>query len=64
MSFTAEQLADFKAFRFVQGSGKYNMLDPKARQATGMTPEQYEFTMANYKALQTIADALGKGASK
>jgi len=64
LSFTAEQLADFKAFRFVQGSGKYNMLDPKARQATGMTPEQYEFTMANYKALQTIADALGKGASK
>jgi hypothetical protein len=54
--FTEEQLADFKAFRFVQNIGKYNMLDPCARKATGMTMERYSFTMDNYKALREASE--------
>ena len=64
MTFTAEQLADFKAFRFLQGTGKYNMIDPRARIATGMTAERYQFVIAHYSELQKIADALSKEAKQ
>jgi hypothetical protein len=58
MTFTAEQLADFKSFRFVQDSGACNMLDPEARIATGMDATRYKFVLSNYAELKKIADAM------
>ena len=41
----------FLAYEKVRKSGKYNMYDPRARQLTGLDPEEYVFAMRNYSAL-------------
>ena len=51
--FTADQLADFLAFCKVQSSGTFNMLDPRARKAAGLTSGRYLFVLGNYDALRT-----------
>jgi len=54
--FTAKQLQDFKAYRKVQMGGKWNMFDPQARRATGLSESEYVFVMKNYSALKTEVD--------
>ena len=49
--FTLEQLEHFKRYVNVQEKGKWNMLDPRAQRATGLTREQYLFVIENYDAL-------------
>ena len=43
-----EQLEEYE---FVRKQGYYNMLDPRARQLTGLTEEQYLYIMNNYSEL-------------
>jgi len=59
MQFTKEQLTDWKAYERVRSGGRYNMFDPRARQATGMSGERYSFTMTNYSALKEAVGAAG-----
>ena len=54
--FTAKQLQDFKAYRKVQLGGKFNMFDPRATMATGLSKSEYIFVMKNYVALQKEVD--------
>lgn len=55
--FTPEQLADFKAYVEVQKSSRFNMFDPRARQAAGISRESLVFCMENYEALKQAAGA-------
>jgi hypothetical protein len=54
--FTEQQLQNFKTYRKVQMSGRWNMFYPLAQQATGLSDEEYVFVMENYTALQITAD--------
>lgn len=55
--FTQKQLNDFRAYREVQESGKYNMLDPRARQLAGLDREDFLFVLSNYSALKQAYEA-------
>ncbi|MFA7278950.1 MAG: hypothetical protein WC100_02540 [Sterolibacterium sp.] len=50
--FTFAQLNNWRAYEKVRLGGRWNMFDPSARRATGLTPEEYSFTIANYSALR------------
>lgn len=50
--FTPEQCRNFIDYERVQRSGRWNMLDPRARGATGMSKDEYFFVLENYLALQ------------
>ena len=52
MGFTKAQLENWKAYENVRKAGRWNMLAPQARQATGLTSEQYAFVMDNYTELK------------
>jgi hypothetical protein len=60
VTFTAQQLADWRAYERVRQSGRHNMFFPQAQRATGLSSERYSFVMANYSALM---DAQPKKAS-
>ena len=51
-TFTDKQLADLEAFCKVQSSGKYNIVDLKARNATKLTSSRYLFVLSNYDGLK------------
>lgn len=50
--FNLKELMQYAAYERVRSGGKYNMYNPLARQAAGLTSEQYSFVMANYEALR------------
>ena len=50
--FTEKQLKQYAAYERVRQSGGYNMFDPRARQETGLTKEDYAFVMDNFTALR------------
>lgn len=52
MEFTQQDLDDFWRYEEVRLEGKYNMFDPMARYATGLTREVYLFVMGNYSELK------------
>ena len=56
IEFTFEHLANLAAFEEVRDSGLYNMLDPRARAASGLSREDYAFAMKHYSKLKA-ADA-------
>ena len=56
VKFTQEQLNNFKAYRKVQMRGKYNMFDPRAIGATGLTRDEYGFVMDNYGELEVCVE--------
>ena len=60
-SFTPQQLKDFAKYVRVQKSGQYNMFDPRARTATGLSRKQFLFVMDNYMGLQAAAIASQAG---
>lgn len=60
--FTEKQLADWLDYEEVRSGGCYNMFDPRARQATGLTGDEYSFVMQNYSQLKAVAN--GKEANK
>ena len=51
MIFTPEQLENWKAYEHVRAGGEYNMFDFRAEEATGLTHNEYMFTMKNYTKL-------------
>ncbi len=52
MTFTTEQLADWRKYEKVRLSGRFNMFDPRARRATGLNGERYSFVMENFSELR------------
>jgi hypothetical protein len=55
--FTFTELANFRAYEEVRSEGAWNMFMPQARQATGLTREEYSFVMKNYSELKAAAEA-------
>jgi hypothetical protein len=55
--FTPQHIADFKAYRRVQRSNRYNMLSQARQAATaaGLTREEYFFVLDNYEELAKLA---------
>jgi hypothetical protein len=53
LPFTAADLNAFRAYVKVQKSGRFNMLDPRAASAAGLSRDQMVFVMSNYNELQT-----------
>jgi hypothetical protein len=51
-TFTVKQLADFRRFRKLQRTGRYNMASPAAAAALGLTKEEHLFVIENYDALE------------
>jgi hypothetical protein len=58
MTFTDQQLNDWKTYEHIRSSGQYNMLDPRARQLTGMSRDDYLFVIENYSALKKAYEAM------
>lgn len=50
--FTFIQIQNYLTYEDVRSRGAYNMFDPRARQITGLSREDYIFVMDNYLALE------------
>lgn len=61
MTFTSDDLADWREYERVRQSGCYNMLDPNARWETGLSKERYIFVMQNFAALKAAAQITTNG---
>lgn len=55
MKFTKEQLENWKRFEKVRASGRWNMLSTEAREASGLSIEEYWFCISNYSELEEAA---------
>lgn len=55
IEFTEQQIKDFRAFDKVRLGGRYNMFDPNARRATGLSPDEYSFVCKHFSALKAAA---------
>jgi len=53
--FTQEDIDDWKRYEKVRRKGKWNMFDPGAQRATGLTSERYMFCLKNYTDLKERA---------
>ena len=56
--FSVAQLSDWKSYEEVRLDGAYNMFDPRAREAAGLSRDEYLFVMQNYSELK---EAFEKG---
>ena len=56
MIFTVQQILNFRKYLRVQMNGDYNMFDPRARAATGISREDYIFVMEHYSELKAQYD--------
>tara|TARA_R110000751_G_scaffold62207_2_gene128511 strand:+ start:124 stop:309 length:186 start_codon:yes stop_codon:yes gene_type:complete len=54
MSILPIEQYQFEAYKLVQESGKFNMLDARARQTTDMSKDQWIYIMKNYKMLNNL----------
>lgn len=54
--FTETQIQDFLVYEDVRQGGRWNMFDPSARIATGLSRERYFFVMKNYSDLKKQSD--------
>ena len=59
--FSAEQVDNWHAYEEVRASGRFNMFDPNARALTGLSREEYMFTLKNYSGLKAAAKLEGVG---
>jgi hypothetical protein len=61
--FTYEQIRNWRAYERVRVRDQYNMFDPRARRATGLSPEAYSFTLQHYSELRDahVAQQAGNG---
>ena len=51
-TFTDKQINDWHEYEFVRQMGHYNMFDPRARRATGLSSDEYSFCMKHYSELK------------
>ena len=56
-TFKPEDFSAWKLYERVRKGGKWNMFDPRARRATGLSGERYSFVMRNYSALRAALEA-------
>jgi len=49
--FTPKQLDDYAEYELVRQMGLWNMFSPQARNAAGLTKEEYMFVLKNYAEL-------------
>lgn len=54
--FTQQEIDNWKEYERVRAKGDYNMFDPNARYATGLSRADYGFAMDNYSELKTQAE--------
>lgn len=47
-----QRLDDWMKYEKVRASGKFNMFDPRARQATGLSRERYSYVLWQYETLK------------
>lgn len=62
MTFTEQQLSDWKRYEKVRQSGKFNMWFPGARSATGLSEDRYMFALSNYTELKRAVEMAQEGA--
>ncbi len=55
MRFTDQQVKNWLRYEQIRTRGKWNMLDRKAMVASGLSSEDYFFTLENYTALRAQA---------
>ena len=53
--FSMAQLNHWRAYERVRSVGRFNMYDPRARRATGLSGDEYLFVMKNYSELKDAA---------
>lgn len=53
--FTQDQIQNWRDYEEVRLGGVYNMYDPRARFATGLSSKEYSFVMDNYSELKEQA---------
>jgi hypothetical protein len=53
----AEKIANFRAYEKVRAEGKYNMFDPRAIAASGLSKEDYIDVMKNYAEYREASNA-------
>jgi hypothetical protein len=52
MTFTPEEIEDWEFYEEIRASNRFNMFDPAARIASGLTREQFLFCLKHYDALK------------
>jgi len=60
MKFTHLQLVNWRAYEEVRSSGDYNMISPDAVIASGLSKEDYFFSLKNYTELKQEAERIGE----
>lgn len=55
-TFTEQQLADWEDYEDVRQDGSWNMFDPRAREATGLSRDRYLFVLRNYSELKAAVE--------
>lgn len=56
MNHTREQIEDWHSYEYVRKRGYFNMFDPRAREMTGLSKEQYMYCLKNYTSLKEQAE--------
>lgn len=57
--FTESQISNWRRYEAQRVDGSYNMFDPMAREATGLSKEDYLFCLKNYSELREAAEGRG-----
>ena len=60
MTFTTQQLENWRRYEAVRQRGRFNMYDPRARQLTELSGVDYGYCMKHYSELQAAAQG-GQG---
>lgn len=56
IAFTKKQLRNWTRYEEVRAGGRWNMWDEAAQRATGLTRDDYIFTLRNYNALKKAVE--------
>lgn len=56
-TFTEEQLKNWRAYEEVRSEGNWNMWARQAREATGLSKEDYLYVIENFSALKEAVEA-------
>jgi len=51
-TFTDAQMANFKKWVKLQNTGRFNMVDPRARSAMSMSEEDFDFVLEHYEQME------------
>lgn len=55
-TYTDQQLSDWKRYEKVRKGGKWNMLFPQARAATGLSNDRYSFVIEHFSELKEAVE--------